>query len=79
MIQNVATIGNKKPIYKKLPFDVKVKGDLETVVDFLFSFYSQPLLHQIRTINLVKPVQPRVQGPMQGRWRQLRPRHNAHH
>jgi hypothetical protein len=49
------TVGPKRPAYTKLDFDVQVRGDLLSLVDFLYNFYRQPLLHQIRKIAVVKP------------------------
>lgn len=53
--QNVALVASKKPAYTKLDFEVQVKGDVLALVDFMHNFYRQPLLHQIRKINIVKP------------------------
>jgi len=61
---NVPTVGNKRPIYTKLDFDLQVKGPLICLVDFMHDFYRQPLLHQIRTMNILKPVQST--GPGRG-------------
>ena len=58
----VPTLAPKKPAYTKLEFDVTVKGDLTSVVDFLYHFYRQPLLHQITKITLVKPSGGRGRG-----------------
>ena len=51
----VPLIGPKKPAYTKLDFDVTVKGNLTSLVDFLYNFYRQPLLHQIVRFTIVKP------------------------
>jgi len=55
-------IAPKKPAYTRLKYDVTVKGELYHLVDFMRSFYSQPLLHQIKTINIIRPSDQRAQG-----------------
>src|SRR5206468_2872093 len=52
---NVPTIVGKTPAYTKLEFNVEVKGDLISLVDFLYEFYRQPLLHQITKLTVLKP------------------------
>lgn len=59
---NVPTLAPKKYAYTKLEFDVTAKGDLTSVVDFLYHFYRQPLLHQITKITIVKPSGGRGRG-----------------
>jgi hypothetical protein len=59
---NVPTLAPKKYAYTKLEFDVTAKGDLNSVVDFLYHFYRQPLLHQITKITIVKPSGGRGRG-----------------
>ncbi|MCE9531549.1 MAG: hypothetical protein K8T89_10575 [Planctomycetes bacterium] len=53
--KNVPLISGKKPIYTKLDFVVSVKGELPSIVQFLYTFYSQPLLQQIRKVIILKP------------------------
>ncbi len=52
---NVPMLAGKKPAYAMLDFDVQVKGDLLHLVDFLYNFYRQPLLHQIKNVIILKP------------------------
>src|SRR5271166_3127184 len=52
---NVPMLAGKKPVYTMLDYDVQVKGDLLHLVDFLYNFYRQPLLHQIKNIIILKP------------------------
>ncbi len=59
---DVPTLAPKKPAYTKLEFDVTVRGDLLSLVDFLYHFYRQPLLHQIVKITVVKPSGGRGRG-----------------
>jgi hypothetical protein len=55
-------IAPKKPAYTKLNYDVTVKGELYHLVDFMHHFYSQPLLHQIKVINVQRPSDARSRG-----------------
>lgn len=55
-------IGPKKPAYTKLSWDVQAKGDLYHVVDFLRLFYSQPLLHSIKSMTLQRPSESRARS-----------------
>jgi hypothetical protein len=52
----VPTMAPKKYAYTKLEFEVVTKGDLTSVIDFLYHFYRQPLLHQITRLSIVKPA-----------------------
>ncbi len=60
--KSTPTIAPKKPAYTRLKYDVTVKGELYHLVDFMRSFYSQSLLHQIKTINIIRPSDQRAQG-----------------
>jgi hypothetical protein len=51
---NVPLLSGKKAAYTMLDFDVIVKGDLVQLVEFLYNFYRQPLLHQIKTLTILK-------------------------
>ena len=53
--KSVPMLGPKKPAYTRLTWDVTAKGDEYHVIDFLQHFYSQPLLHSIKTITLQRP------------------------
>jgi len=53
--KDVPLVSNKKPAYVKLDYDLQVKGDLTSLIDFLYMFYRQPFLHQIRKITILKP------------------------
>ncbi|HKB03195.1 MAG TPA: hypothetical protein VKD90_13295, partial [Gemmataceae bacterium] len=55
-------IAPKKPAYTKLNYDVTVRGELYHLVDFMHHFYSQPLLHQIKVINVQRPSDARSRG-----------------
>ncbi|HEX3147067.1 MAG TPA: hypothetical protein VHR66_03235 [Gemmataceae bacterium] len=59
--KSVPMIANKKPAYTRLSWEVKAKGDEYFLVDFLRLFYAQPLLHQIKTMNLQRPSDQRSQ------------------
>jgi hypothetical protein len=48
-------IAPKKPAYTRLTWDVSAKGDVYHVADFLRHFYAQPLLHQIKSIEIRRP------------------------
>jgi hypothetical protein len=52
----------KTPIYTPLQYSVQVRGDLASLVDWLERFYKLPLLHRIKTLNVVKPLTPARQG-----------------
>jgi hypothetical protein len=56
------TIGPKKPAYTKLTYDVTFKAELYHLVDFMQHFYQQPLLHQIKNINIQRPSDARSRG-----------------
>ena len=53
--KSVPMLAPKKPAYTKLTYDVTVKGDLYHLVDFLQHFYHQPLLHQVKKMNIQRP------------------------
>jgi hypothetical protein len=55
-------VGPKKPAYTKLSWDVQAKGDLYHVVDFLRLFYSQPLLHSVKSMTLLRPSESRARN-----------------
>ena len=56
------TLAPKKPAYTKLIYEVTAKGELYHLVDFLRSFYEQPLLHQIKKMTIQRPSDARAQG-----------------
>ena len=60
--KSAPTIAPKKPAYTRLTYLVTVKGELYHLVDFMRSFYQQPLLHQIKQINVLRPSDQRAQG-----------------
>jgi len=60
--KSAPTIAPKKPAYTRLTYMVTVKGELYHLVDFMRSFYQQPLLHQIKQINVLRPSDTRAQG-----------------
>lgn len=48
---------NKKPVYTRLEYLVQnARCDLATLVDFMERFYKLPLLHQIKTLIVQKPL-----------------------
>src|SRR5262245_54867672 len=55
------TVAPKKPAYTRLTYVVTAKGELYHLVDFLQHFYQQPLLHQIKTMNIQRPSDARAQ------------------
>ena len=55
-------VGPKKPAYTKLSWSVQAKGDLYHVVDFLRLFYSQPLLHTVKSMTLQRPSESRARN-----------------
>jgi hypothetical protein len=59
---NVQKVSGNKPAYTKLDFVVDAEGDLISLVDFMHSFYRQPLLHQIQKIRVIKPTTSRTRG-----------------
>lgn len=50
------TIPGKGPIYTKLPFTVRGHGSVQTVVQLLEGFHKAPLLHQIKNVNIQRPL-----------------------
>lgn len=50
------TIAGKGVIYTKLPFTIQGHGTLPTVVKLLEGFHKAPLLHQIKNVNLQRPL-----------------------
>ena len=63
--KSAPTIAPKRPAYTKLNYDLTVKGELYHLVDFMQSFYQQPLLHTIKKINIIRPSDNRSQGARQ--------------
>jgi len=57
--KSVPSLGPKKPAYTKLTWEVSAKGDLYHLVDFLRLFYSQPLLHTIKSMTVQRPADAR--------------------
>jgi len=55
------TVAPKKPAYTRLTYVVTAKGELYHLVDFLQHFYQQPLLHQIKILNIQRPSDARAQ------------------
>jgi hypothetical protein len=53
--RNVPMLG-KKPIYTRLIFNVVAHANLESVVDMLDSFYQTGLMHQIKNLNVQRPL-----------------------
>jgi hypothetical protein len=59
--KSAPTIAPKKPAYTRLNYDITLKGELYHLVDFMQLFYSQPLLHSIKMINVQRPSDQRSQ------------------
>jgi hypothetical protein len=57
--KSVPMLAAKKPAYTKLAWDVSAKGDLYHLVDFLRLFYSQPLLHTVKSMTVQRPADNR--------------------
>lgn len=58
-------ITGKGPVYTKLPFAVQAHADLGVVVAILEKFYKTGLLHQIRNLQIQRPLTT-SQGQRQG-------------
>jgi hypothetical protein len=50
--------GKKEPIYTRLNFTVSADGELADLADFLERFYRTPLLHEIKKIDIRRPLTP---------------------
>ena len=57
--KSVPMLAAKKPAYTRLSWDVSAKGDLYHVIDFLRLFYSQPLLHTVKSMTVQRPADAR--------------------
>jgi hypothetical protein len=60
--KSVPMLAAKKPAFTKLSWDVTAKGDEYHLIDFLRLFYSQPLLHTIKSMTLQRPSDNRSQS-----------------
>ena len=64
--------GKKEPIYTRLTFSVVAHGELADLVDFLERFYRTPLLHEIKKLDIRRPLTPLAgAGPQQQRTNDL--------
>jgi hypothetical protein len=50
------TLANKTPIYTPLSFSVSGNANLESLVTMLESFYRKGLMHQIKTLDIKRPL-----------------------
>lgn len=50
------TLAGKKPIYTRLGFSVTGHGSLESIVKVQESFYRTPLLHQVKSFSIRRPL-----------------------
>src|SRR5437773_6811071 len=50
--------GKKEPIYTRLNYTVSADGELAELVDFLERFYRTPLLHEIKKLDIRRPLTP---------------------
>ena len=48
--------GKKEPIYTRMNFTVAADGELADLVDFLERFYRTPLLHEIKKLDVRRPL-----------------------
>jgi hypothetical protein len=48
--------GKKEPIYTRMNFTVAADGELADLVDFLERFYRTPLLHEIKRLDIRRPL-----------------------
>ena len=48
--------GKKEPIYTRMNFTVAADGELADLVDFLERFYRAPLLHEIKRMDIRRPL-----------------------
>ncbi len=53
--RNAPILAGKKPAYTRLTYSIQVRGDLYSLVEFMYGLYRQPLLHQIRKLNIQVP------------------------
>ena len=57
----LTTPGKKDPSFTSLTFAVQVTGgELAELVDFMERFYRTPLLHQIKSLNITRPLTPTI-------------------
>jgi hypothetical protein len=54
---------DKVPVYTRLPFTVSGNATTKNIVDMLYAFHSDPLLHEIRSLSITKPQTPRPGAP----------------
>jgi hypothetical protein len=50
--------GKKEPAFTSLGFAVKAQGELADLVDFMERFYRTPLLHEIKSMTITRPLTP---------------------
>ncbi len=55
-------IQGKKTAYTRLVYDISAKGELFYFVEFLKRFYEQPLLHAVKSINILRPSDAKAQA-----------------
>jgi hypothetical protein len=60
--KTVPTIPGKGPVYTRLAFTVMAHGNLSSLVLMLRDFYRSPLLHQIKSLSIRRPL---TSGPQQ--------------
>jgi hypothetical protein len=48
--------GKKDPIYIRLPFAVQARGEVGDLVEFLERFYRTPLMHQVKSMTVQRPL-----------------------
>jgi hypothetical protein len=54
---------DKVPVYTRLPFAIQGTASYKAIIDMLKSFYSEPLLQEVRSLSITKPVTPRPNAP----------------
>lgn len=58
-----AVAKDKIPVYTRLPFTVSGNATTKSIVDMLYAFHNDPLLHEIRSLTITKPQTPRPGAP----------------
>ena len=56
----LTTPGKKDPSFTSITFAVQATGELPELVDFMERFYRTPLLHQIKNLNITRPLTPTI-------------------
>jgi hypothetical protein len=57
-LKGVVTKGKDMAIYTRLEFNVDAKGNLATLTKWMEQFYKLQLLHQIKNLTIMRPINP---------------------